>query len=107
MPSLPTVSNAHLDRSSGKIIAANRLPVAWMVFADWRAASLQEPDLHSTLAAFILTTMTIKSAALLAFVGTMVMTVLLVWNFVSTFLNVLRDLVPAVSLFSSFVYAFG
>jgi hypothetical protein len=51
--------------------------------------------------------MTLKSAALLAFVGTMVMTVLLVWNFVFAFLNVLRDLVPAVSLFSSFVYAFG
>jgi hypothetical protein len=34
-------------------------------------------------------------------------TALLVWNFVFTFLNVLRDLVPAVSLFSSFIYAFG
>jgi hypothetical protein len=33
--------------------------------------------------AFILTTMTVKSAALLSFVGTIVMTVLLVWNFVS------------------------
>ncbi len=31
----------------------------------------------------------------------------LVWNFVFTFLNVLRDLVPAVSLFSSLIYAFG
>lgn len=60
-----------------------------------------------TPAAFILLFMTLKNAALLAFVGTMVMTVLLVWNFVLTFLNVLRDLVPAVSLFSSFIYAFG
>jgi hypothetical protein len=51
--------------------------------------------------------MTLKNAALLAFVGTMLMTVLLVWNFVFTFLNVLRDLVPAISLFSSFIYAFG
>ena len=51
--------------------------------------------------------MTLKSAALLAWVGTKLMTVLLVWNFVLTFLNVLRDLVPAVSLFSSFTYAFG
>jgi hypothetical protein len=51
--------------------------------------------------------MTIKSAALLAFVGTMLMTILLMWNFVSTLLNVLRDLVPAVALFSSFIYAFG
>jgi hypothetical protein len=35
------------------------------------------------------------------------MTALLVWNFVLTFLNVLRDLVPAVTMFSSFIYAFG
>jgi len=35
------------------------------------------------------------------------MTVLLVWNFVFNFLNLLRGLVPAVMLFSSFIYAFG
>jgi hypothetical protein len=40
-------------------------------------------------------------------IGTILMTALLVWNFVLTFLNVLRDLVPAVTLFSSFIYAFG
>jgi hypothetical protein len=51
--------------------------------------------------------MTLKNAALLALIGTILMTALLVWNFVFTFLNVLRDLVPAVSLFSSFIYAFG
>ena len=52
-------------------------------------------------------TMTLKNAALLALIGTFLMTVLLVWTFVLTFLNVLRDLVPAVTLFSSFIYAFG
>jgi len=51
--------------------------------------------------------MTLKNAALLALVGTILMTVLLVWNFVLTFLNVLRDLIPPVRLFSSFTYAFG
>jgi hypothetical protein len=51
--------------------------------------------------------MTLKNAALLALVGTILMTVLLVWNFVFTLLNVLRGLVPAVTLFSSFIYAFG
>jgi len=30
-----------------------------------------------------------------------------VWNFVLTLLNVLRDLVPAVTLLSSLIYAFG
>jgi hypothetical protein len=52
-------------------------------------------------------TMTVKSTALLAFIGTILMTALLVWRFVFTFLNVLRDLVPAVALFSSFIFAFG
>jgi hypothetical protein len=51
--------------------------------------------------------MTLKNAALLALIGTVLMTVLLVWNFVFTFLNVLRDLVPAVTLFPSLIYAFG
>ncbi len=44
---------------------------------------------------------------LLALVGTILMTVFLVWNFVLTLLNVLRDLVLPVRLFSSFTYAFG
>jgi hypothetical protein len=51
--------------------------------------------------------MTLKAAALLALFGTILMTVLLVWNFVLTFFNVVRDLVPAVALFSSFIYAFA
>jgi hypothetical protein len=50
---------------------------------------------------------TLKNAALLALIGTVLMTVLLVWNFVFNFLNLLRGLVPAVMLFSSFIYAFG
>ena len=36
--------------------------------------------------------MTLKNAALLALIGTILMTVLLVWTFVFTFLNVLRGL---------------
>ena len=51
--------------------------------------------------------MILKNAALLALIGTILMTALLVWTFVFNFLNVLRDLVPAVTLFSSFIYAFG
>ena len=51
--------------------------------------------------------MTLKNAALLALIGTILMTALLLWTFVLTFLNVLRDLVPAVTLFSSFIYSFG
>jgi len=50
-------------------------------------------------------TMTLKNAALLALIGTILMTALLVWTFVFNFLNLLRGLVPAVTLFSSFIYA--
>jgi len=70
-------------------------------------AEMGEPELRLTLASVHTPTMALKNAALLAFVGTIVMTALLAWNFVFTFLNVLRGLVPAASLFSSFIYAFG
>jgi hypothetical protein len=51
--------------------------------------------------------MTLKNAALLALIGTILITALLVWTFVFNILNVLRGLVPAVTLFSSFIFAFG
>jgi hypothetical protein len=51
--------------------------------------------------------MTLKNAALLALIGTILMTALLLWTFVFNFLNVLRGLVPAAMLLSSFIYAFG
>ena len=51
--------------------------------------------------------MTLKNAALLALIGTILMTALLVWTFVFTVLNALRGAVPAVTMFSSFIYAFG
>jgi hypothetical protein len=40
--------------------------------------------------------MTLKNAALLALIGTILMTALLVWTFVFNFLNLLQGLVPAV-----------
>jgi hypothetical protein len=51
--------------------------------------------------------MTLKNAALLALIGTVLMTALLVWTCVFNFLNLLRGLVPAVLVFESFIYAFG
>ena len=51
--------------------------------------------------------MTLKNAALLALIGTILMTALLVWTFVVNVLNILRGLIPADMLFSSFIYAFG
>lgn len=52
-------------------------------------------------------TMTLKNAAMLALIGTVLMTALLVWNFAFNVLNLLRGLVPAATLFSSLIYAFG
>jgi hypothetical protein len=51
--------------------------------------------------------MTLKNAALLALIGTILATVLLTWTFMMTVLNVLRGLAPAVTLFPWFVYAFA
>jgi hypothetical protein len=52
-------------------------------------------------------TMTLKSAALLALIGTILVTALLVWDLVFDVLNVVRGLVPVVKLFSSLIYTFG
>jgi hypothetical protein len=52
-------------------------------------------------------TMTLKNAALLALIGTILITAFLVWTFVFNLINVLRGLVPAVTLFSSLIYAFA
>jgi hypothetical protein len=51
--------------------------------------------------------MTLKNAALLALIGTILMTALLVCVFVSNVVNVLRGVDAPVVLFASFIYAFG
>jgi len=51
--------------------------------------------------------MTLKNAALLALIGTILITAFLAWTFVFNVLNVLRGVLPPVVLFSSFIYAFG
>jgi hypothetical protein len=55
----------------------------------------------------VMPAMTLKNAALLALIGTILITALLVWDFVFNVLNVLRGLIPATMLFSSFIYAFA
>ncbi len=47
--------------------------------------------------------MSLKSAALFALVGMMVLTVFLTVDFIGTILNVTRGLVPAMKLLTSFV----
>ena len=51
--------------------------------------------------------MSIKNAALLATIGTAVLTILLLWRLVNNLLAVTRGLIPATVLFSSLIYAFA
>ena len=51
--------------------------------------------------------MSIKNAALLATIGTAVLTILLLWRLVNNLLAVMRGLIPATLFFSSLVYAFA
>ena len=55
----------------------------------------------------ILLVMTLKTAALLALVGTILVTALLVWNLIFSVVNVVRGLLPAVVLFPALIYAFA
>jgi uncharacterized membrane protein YuzA (DUF378 family) len=51
--------------------------------------------------------MNLKNAASLALVGTVMLTVLLIAGFIFDVLNVLRGLIPAARLLTSFIYAFA
>jgi hypothetical protein len=51
--------------------------------------------------------MTLKNAAFVALIGTILVTALLTFDLIQNALNVVRGLIPAVKLFSSLVYAFG
>lgn len=51
--------------------------------------------------------MTLKGAATLAFIGTLLAAALLIYDFVFDAINVLRGLTPAVSLFPALIYAFA
>jgi hypothetical protein len=50
--------------------------------------------------------MSLKNAALLASMGILLLTVLVVANFISTALGVMRDLIPAMALLTSLVHVF-
>jgi len=50
--------------------------------------------------------MSLKNAALLALIGTILLTVLIVVSFISTLLGVMRDVIPAMTLLTSLVHVF-
>jgi hypothetical protein len=51
--------------------------------------------------------MNLKTASFLAMIGTILLTILLVYDFVSDLLNVINGLTPAVRLVSSLICAFA
>ena len=52
-------------------------------------------------------TMSLKNAALLALIGTILLTVLVVAHFISTVLGVMREVIPAMALLTSLVHLFA
>jgi CHASE2 domain-containing sensor protein len=50
--------------------------------------------------------MNLKNAALLALIGMVLLTVLVVASFISTVLGVMRDVIPAMALVESLVHVF-
>ena len=51
--------------------------------------------------------MSLKNAVLLALIGIILLTVLVVAGFISTVLGVMRDLIPAMALLTSLVHVFA
>jgi hypothetical protein len=51
--------------------------------------------------------MSLKNAALLALIGTILLTVLVAASFISTVLGVMRDVIPAMALLTSLVHVFS
>jgi hypothetical protein len=51
--------------------------------------------------------MTLKSAAFLALIGTILVTILLAWSLINNVLNVISGLVPAVILVPLLIYTFS
>jgi hypothetical protein len=70
---------------------------------DWQGV----PSLPPTTKASILPIMTLKSASVLALVGTLLLTVLAAADFINIVSGYLRGIVPAVALLRSLIYLLG
>ena len=69
--------------------------------ASWKGTLEDRPPNAYTLA------MTLKNAAFLALVGMILATILLVAGFIGDVFGVVRGLIPAMRLLTSFIYAFA
>ena len=72
-----------------------------------RCAGAINPQLANAATRIHTPTMTLKGAAVLAFLGSLLVAALFVYDFVFSVLNVIRGLIPAVTMFLSLIYAFG
>jgi len=74
----------------------------WLVVPskDWLLLANEAQSIHTP-------SMSLKSAALLALIGTMLLTVLVVAHFISTVLGVMREVIPAMALVTSLVHLFA
>jgi hypothetical protein len=52
-------------------------------------------------------TMSLKSAALLALIGTILLTILVLAHFIFTVLGVMRDVIPAMALLTALIHLFA
>ena len=67
---------------------------------DWLPLANDGESIHTP-------TMSLKNAALLALIGTVLLTVLVLAHFITTILGVIRDLIPAMALLTSLVHLFA
>ena len=51
--------------------------------------------------------MSLKNAALLALIGMLLLSIVVAANFITTVLGVLRDVIPAMALFTSLIHLFA
>ena len=67
---------------------------------DWLPLANDAESIHTP-------TMSLKNAVLLALIGTVLLTVLVLAHFISTILGVIRDLIPAMALLTPLVHLFA
>jgi hypothetical protein len=67
---------------------------------DWLPLANDAESIHTS-------TMSLKNAALLALIGTILLTVLVLAHFITTILGVIRDVIPAMALLTSLVHLFA
>ena len=74
---------------------------------DWNGFTWLRSDRCGTSSERYTPAMTLNKAAFLALVGMILATILLVGGFIGDVFNVVRGLIPAMRLLTSFIYAFA